>query len=573
MFNSGDKQLVRASTYGRGIWEFNLVIVPDFLLSVSNPQATIFLGQTATFNGFATAMNGYTSSVTLSCATGSTPPPGTCSPSPLTLTPVNKTPFTVTVGGAAGDYTFNVLGAGSDAKQIKHSVPLTLHVISFNMTTPTPANVNVSRGTSSNPVNFQITAAGSFNQSVAVSCNTDIPNGSCLLTPLSPVNPTSKAPVNMTASVTVPSETVPGSYSATIQANTTGAPTTLTGSFTLKVTSNPDFVLRGPDTFPEVNVGSTGTIAPLSVTAQDGFNGVVTLNCPATFGAGSCSISPTAVSVFPATPTLTINGTSFSAGSYTLSVTGTSGSLVHSTAVAFNVGDYSISGPQTISVVPGGYGTASLVLASLSLYSGRINATCDSSALSGATCALSSESPIAVASGGTTNLTATVSIPNNAAPGTYNIKIDTHDVSGAPSHSFTFGLGVADDFLVVSSTPSQTVTAGQTSGPYNFSVRPVGASFNGAVTLTCSGGLPAQAQCTFSPSGPVTPGNSAVDVVLSISTPARNVGWRSLTSQLSTVYAMWLLLPGIVIAWGSASLRRNATLPCRPQSQCLCCLC
>ena len=46
VFNSGDKQLVRASTYGRGIWEFNLVIVPDFLISVSKPQATIFPGQT-----------------------------------------------------------------------------------------------------------------------------------------------------------------------------------------------------------------------------------------------------------------------------------------------------------------------------------------------------------------------------------------------------------------------------------------------------------------------------------------------------------------------------------------------
>ena len=89
-------------------------------------------------------MNGYTNSVTLSCATGSTPPPGTCSPSPLTLTPLNKTPFTITVGGAAGDYTFNAQGAGSDSKQIKRSVPLTLHVISFNMTTPTPANAGTS---------------------------------------------------------------------------------------------------------------------------------------------------------------------------------------------------------------------------------------------------------------------------------------------------------------------------------------------------------------------------------------------------------------------------------------------
>jgi hypothetical protein len=44
VFNSGGKQLLRASTYGRGIWEFNLVITPDFQFSVSDSPQTVFLG-------------------------------------------------------------------------------------------------------------------------------------------------------------------------------------------------------------------------------------------------------------------------------------------------------------------------------------------------------------------------------------------------------------------------------------------------------------------------------------------------------------------------------------------------
>jgi uncharacterized membrane protein len=323
----------------------------------------------------------------------------------------------------------------------------------------------------------------------------------------------------MTASVAVPAATPPNTYTVTIQATTPGAPATLSTDFTLKVTTNPDFALSEPSAFPEVNVGSTGTNGPISITTQDGFVGTVALSCPTTFGANSCSISPTSVSSFPATATLTINGTSFAAGSYSLTITGTSGSLTHTVNVPFNVGDYSISGTQSLSLSPAGQGTANLTLTSTNFYSGKINATCDASALAGAQCTLSPSNPISVASDGSTNLTAAINVPNNATNGTYSIKINTQDTTGAPSHSFTISLTVSQDFLLTSSTSSQTVNAGQTTGPYNLTIQPVGASFNAAVTLSCSN-LPALAQCLFNPSAPVTPGNSSASVVMTISTTA-----------------------------------------------------
>ena len=270
----------------------------------------------------------------------------------------------------------------------------------------------------------------------------------------------------------------------------------------MNVTSNPDFIL-GTVAFPEINAGSTGSSAPISITAQDGFSGTVTLTCPTTYGAGSCSISPASVSSFPATATLTINGTNFVAGTYSLGITGTSGSITHTDSVSFNVGDYTISGTQALSLAPGGQGTASLTLTASTFYGGKINATCDASALSGAMCVLSPANPISVATGGTAALTATINVPNSAAPGSYNIHITTQDTTGAPSHSFTVALTIAQDFLVASSTASQTVNAGQTTGAYQLTVQPVGASFSGAVTLSCSG-LPALAQCVFNPSTPVS---------------------------------------------------------------------
>ncbi len=74
---------------------------------------------------------------------------------------------------------------------------------------------------------------------------------------------------------------------------------------------------------------------------------------------------------------------------------------MHSLAVPFNVGDYSISGTQTLSLAPGGQGAASLKLTASMFYGGMINATCDASGLSGAQCVLSPANSIAVAIGGT----------------------------------------------------------------------------------------------------------------------------------------------------------------------------
>src|SRR6202008_691520 len=66
IFNSGGKKLLRASTYGRGIWEYDLIAAPDYQIRISSPTLTIFPTQTATFNGTITALNGYASQVTLS---------------------------------------------------------------------------------------------------------------------------------------------------------------------------------------------------------------------------------------------------------------------------------------------------------------------------------------------------------------------------------------------------------------------------------------------------------------------------------------------------------------------------
>jgi hypothetical protein len=562
LFNSGGQKLLRASTYGRGVWQSNLLAVAGFQLEVANNPLTVFGTTPAIFDGTITALNGYNSSVTLSCTAGSTAPPSPCTPNPATLAPSPAgSPFSVTTGSVIGDYSFNLVGVGSDVNNTTETVAMGLHVVNFGITTPSPGIVTEPRGATSPPVSFQVTAQGSFNQSVTVSCSFApvITAATCAFTPGAVVNPTSAAPVNMTATVTVPVTTATGSHTVTLQATTPGAPAPATTSFVLTVTTNPNFTFSETGAFPNVKVGSTGTSGAITVGSQDGFSGTVALSCVTTYGANSCSVNPASASSFPASVNLVINGTSFASGNYQVAVQGTAGSITNTFPVAFNVGDYSLTGSQTLSSPPASQATANLTFTSLDSYSGAINATCDASQLRAAQCTISPQNPIAVGAGAVVNASALINVPNDAVPGVYNININTQDSAGTPSHSLTIALTVLQDFSLSLLTPStQTITAGQ-SASYNFSVLPVGASFTNAVSFSCSG-QPAVSLCSFTPTQ-VTPGTSSAAVVLQISTTSSSASVAPAIRGGKIYYALWLVLPGLCLIGLRRGRRSKLALP------------
>lgn len=528
LFNSGGQKLLRASTYGRGLWQFNLLAKPDFQIAVSNTPLTVFVSQNAVFNGTLTAVNGYDSTVELSCIAGSSSPPNPCVPSPATLTPTQDgAAFSVSAGAAGvADYYFNAQGVGFDPNSTTHVAAITLHVVNWTVTAPSPSSVNEPRGATSPPVSFQIAAQGTFNQSVGLSCSftPSIPGATCNFTPGASFNLSTGSPVTATATVTVPVGITTGSYGVTILASTAGA--TLTTSFIANVVPNPTFVLNLTNaSFSNVKAGSTGTTGSITIASQDAFAGTVNLSCVSAFGSGSCSISPASVSVAPppaapATATLTINGTSFSAGSYEVAVQGTSGSITNSLEVPFNVGDYVIAGPATVIGLPLGPvdpATANLTFTSIDSYSGTVSAKCDATALTGAQCTLSPEGPIVIGSGAVVAVIATIAVPNGSAPVTYNIKINTQDATGEPSHVWITALSVQDFTFGAVTPPTATIGSGQ-SASYNLSVMPVGASFANAVSLSCSG-APANSTCSVSPNT-ATPGNSPAAVGVTVATTA-----------------------------------------------------
>jgi hypothetical protein len=300
MFNFAGTKKLRVSTYGRGIWEYALQLAPDFTNVISNTPQTIYPGQTATFNGTLTALGGYASPVNLSC-TGSAP--ATCllstpqNPTPQSTTQQTPTPsgaaYTLTAGGAVGDYSFNAHAVGTDPKTITHDAALTLHVVDFNLTAPNPNALTVAQGGTSNPSTFQATAAGLFSGTVNLSCPSGLPRGAaCQFSPSSAVTPTATNPVTVTLTVTAaPNTPVGGPSTVTLAANVAGAPAAKTQTFTLTVTPPaPDFTLAVTET-PNATVAGQNVTWNGTLTALNGYNSSVSLSCVGA-APGTCTVNP-----------------------------------------------------------------------------------------------------------------------------------------------------------------------------------------------------------------------------------------------------------------------------------------
>jgi hypothetical protein len=277
IFNNGGTKKLRVSTYGRGIWEFALAVAPDYQVAVSNNPLTAFPSQTATFNGTLTAINGYSNPVTLSCGAGA---PGACTfPAGNPITPTNGgAAFSVSMnsGVATADYNFNIHTVGSDANNVTHDTPVTLHVVDFGLTAP--GAVNVQEG-ASGTAQFQVTALGSFAQSVTLSCSSGLPTGAtCSFAP-NPAMPTSGNPASVTLTVNAAANTPTGTTTVTIQGSTTNPAATRTTTFQLTVTAPPDFTWTGGGTHT-VLAGQTTLSYAFTATPNGGtFTTAVTFAC------------------------------------------------------------------------------------------------------------------------------------------------------------------------------------------------------------------------------------------------------------------------------------------------------
>lgn len=336
IFSSGNLKRLRAATYGRGIWEWNLVTTPDYQIYVPNSPITVFPGQTATFNGTMFALNGYNSNVALSCATGSTIAPQTCTAVPTPVLPtVAGGSFVVNAGGSAGDYVFSLHAVGSDTNMLTVDFSLTLHIVDFTLGAPAPSSVSAIPGNTTAPVSLLVSGLGSFAGTVAMSCSGLPAGASCQFQPSNTVDLSVVNPVPMNLTVSTSGNTPLGTSQITIIASSAGSPDR-TQPLTLTVGAAPDYSLTisNPSLTSNVN---TPAVFNGTLTSINSYASPVHLSC----GSGappSCVISPTspAPSNSGALFTVTVSSAISQAYSFNINGVGTDpAAITHSAAVNF----------------------------------------------------------------------------------------------------------------------------------------------------------------------------------------------------------------------------------------------
>jgi len=131
--------------------------------------------------------------------------------------------------------------------------------------------------------------------------------------------------------VTVPTGTATGTYSVTV----TGVSESISHSTTLTVqVTTPDFSISASPTSLTIRSGSSGT-STITVKPLNGFTGTVKLSPTAPSGL-TASLNPTSITSGTSTLKITVSS-NIRSGTYTVTVTGTSGSLIHSATVRVTV--------------------------------------------------------------------------------------------------------------------------------------------------------------------------------------------------------------------------------------------
>ena len=276
LFSNNGSKILRASTYGRGIWQFQLAVgTADFTVSVPTTTLTTYPNQTAVFNGTLTSVNGYANSVDLSC-TGTTP--FACS--------AGTTPVTPTTGGASfvinaansttGEFTnFKIHAAGTDSVPQVHDTPVTLHVVDFTLGALNPPAVTVNIPNPSVAVTIPITVSSNFTDAIAFTCLNAVANNvSCAFTGI--------ASTSATLTVTPTAGATASTFVLNISANAVAHPALVAKTATLSVTltANQDYKLAISNTPLTATVlGNPTATFNGTLTAFNGYNKAVTLSC------------------------------------------------------------------------------------------------------------------------------------------------------------------------------------------------------------------------------------------------------------------------------------------------------
>jgi subtilase family serine protease len=217
--------------------------------------------------------------------------------------------------------------------------------------------------------------------------------------------------------------------------NGSGLLDALTGS-----SSTPGFSLSASPASVTVAQGSSGT-STISSTVSGGFDSAISLTASGQPTGVTVSFSPTSITgAGTSTMTMTVASTT-AAGTYSITVKGTSGSTTETTTVSLTVTGTSPSftvsaSPTSITVARGSSGTATIT----TTVSGGFNSAISLSASGEGSAQSVSFSPSSIAAPGSGTSTMTVKVGRNARTGDHTITITA--TGGGITHTTTVTLDV-----------------------------------------------------------------------------------------------------------------------------------
>ncbi len=274
--------------------------------------------------------------------------------------------------------------------------------------TPSSQTVVAGAGTS---YTATVTASGGFNGTVNLSVS-GLPTGAT-----ASFNPTSvNSSGSSTMAVSTNSSTPVGSYPLTITGTSGSLSHTAGVTLVVNAAPTPDFALSATPSSQTIVAGSS-TSYTATVAASGGFNGAVNLSVSGLPSGANASFNPATVnSSGSSTMSVTTSATT-PAGSYPLTITGTSGALTHTTSVTLVVtqaaADFSLSATPSSRTVRRGASTTYTVTVTPS---GGFNSTVSFSVSGLPSGARASFSPATVTGSGSTTMTVTTSSTRGTFP-------------------------------------------------------------------------------------------------------------------------------------------------------------
>lgn len=483
-----------------------VVVGQDFTIAASPPSQTIDHGQSIDFTVDLSSLYGYSNAVTLSCS--GQPSGATVSFNPNPQIPTGQSIMTVSTLNTTvpGDYTLTITGTDGT---LTHSTTVVLSIQGFSISALPPSNSTVQGGS----VNYTVilTSLNGYNKPVTLSCS-GLPTGATPAFNVTQVTPTGNANMAVSTQPTTPM----GTYNLTIRG--TNGTLNHTKNVTLVITGQQDFTISASPPSGTISQGQSIDYT-VDLTSLNGYSGTVTLSCSgfpsgATYSFVPAQVSPTGQS------TLTVDTqTTTAPGDYTLTITGTDGTLTHTTTVLLKIQGFSISAtPPSQTVIQGQSADYTITLTSLNGYTNPVTLTCTGLPIG----ASAGFNPNPVTPTGTSTMTVTTSA--TTPTGSFTLTVTGSD--GSLSHSATVGLTVdplPPDFTISASPPTRTIFQGQ-STTYTVNL----GSLNGysqSVGLSCTG-QPSGATPTFNPSSVTPPGTSTLTIATA---PTVNTGTFTLT--------------------------------------------